>query len=87
MNDVTQEEPVTTEARVTIQLTDKYDNYRVGLAQYNAGESVSVTEREAERLVREGAAVRLSSIDADAHSDKAPTHPSKNKMQERGAIK
>lgn len=65
-----------------VQLTDKYHSYRIGHgAQYNAGERVQVSAKEAETLVAGGAAVRISDAGVDAEeAAKALAHPTKDKM-------
>jgi hypothetical protein len=70
---------VTTEV---VQFTDKFHSYRISHGpQYNAGERAQVSSREAERLVAEGAAVRISVADTEATGgEKALAHPIKDKM-------
>lgn len=72
-----------------VRLTDKYHSYRVAHGpQYSAGELVQVSTKEADRLVTEGAAVRISEASPkDSDKEKAPTHPTKDKMVHSTATK
>lgn len=72
-----------------VQITGKRGSYRVPHGpQYNAGESVRVSSAEAELLVAEGAAVRLSEVSDDAEAqEKALAHPIKDKMVKQTVTK
>lgn len=65
-----------------IRFTDKYHSYRIAHGpQFNAGEQARVSSTEADRLVAEGAAVRISVASQEANNDeKAFAHPNKDKM-------
>jgi len=78
----------TEDPMVQVTLTDRYDNYLFGTTQFNAGESLSVPSREADRLVREGAAVRLPVPDDQSlPQGKSVVHPPKDKMVNHAATK
>lgn len=72
-------QPVTDEI---VELTRKFHSYRIAAGpQFNAGERVRVPKDEADRLVAEGAAVRYSVANSESSTDeKAPAHPTKDKM-------
>lgn len=59
----------------TVKLGDLYDTYQLGSARFNKGELVSVPVEEAERLVKIGAAVRISGpgVAAETEGNK-PAH-------------
>lgn len=62
--------------RVTVRLGDRYDTYQLGSARFNKGELVSVPEAEGERLVKLGAAVRITGSGAKTDAEgNAPAHP------------
>lgn len=66
----------------TVRFTDKFHSYRVSYGpQFNAGEQASVSSEEADLLVAEGAAVRISVASTEAtDKEKALAHPNQNKM-------
>lgn len=78
-----------TSKMVPVQFTNQYDKFlTIGGQQFNAGERGALTEEEAAVALREGAAVRLQSIDGyDVTSEKALTRSPHNKMVESAKSK